>query len=150
MALLPTLSEYHLPSTPILTILILTLATITHLYKNYLKLRHIPGPFLNAISPLPITYHTLKKDMNEYLYGLHRRYGPLVRVNPTTVLVCDAETLRYVFSTKGGFRKSEWFEFTKWDPDRYSSISMRDDEARKERKALLAPAVCILFFFFFS
>ena len=123
-----------------LTLLLLTLSLLT-LLQTYHRLAHIPGPLLNALTPLVVTYHCLKGDINSYNQSLVDRYGPLVRVTPTTVMISDAKTLQYVCSQRAGYRKGLWFEFARWSLERSSSLAMRGNEERKVRKGMLSPAV---------
>ncbi len=140
-------------STPGRTVLaataLLSLLFVIQTFRTWYRLRHTPGPFLNSITPLVMTYHCFKEDISMYTYELTRKYGPLVRVQPNVVVYEDPETMRRVCSVKANFTKGLWFEFSRWDLERYSCIAMRDNESRKERKTKLLPAVRHLFFFFF-
>lgn len=142
--LLQVFSSGHLTASTILLYSLLSLATwyLVSVYLQYRRLRHIPGPFLNSITPLVCTYHSIKCDMSAYIYNLTVKYGPLVRITPNTVVNVDADTFRRICSYKAGYTKGLWFEFSRWDLDSYSCIAMRDNETRKERKNKLSPAVC--------
>jgi len=113
---------------------------IGYLFQTWRRLSHVPGPFLNSITPLVLTYHCLKEDITTYTYKLSLKYGPLVRVAPNIVAYFDPETLRHVCSNKANYTKGLWFEFSRWDLDHYSCIAMRDNESRKIRKTKLIPA----------
>jgi len=122
------------------------LAISVQVSRQYYRLRHIPGPFLNALTPLVLTYHCIKGDITAYTYSLAEKYGPLVRVSPNIVMHSDPDTFRRVCSVKANYTKGLWFEFSRWSLERYSCIAMRDNESRKERKGMLMPAVSIPFF----
>ncbi|KAM7213653.1 Cytochrome P450 [Rhypophila decipiens] len=113
---------------------------ITTVTIQYYRLRHIPGPFLNAITPLVLTYHSLKGDITEYTYEIARKYGPLARLQPNMVVYTDPDTFRRICSYKAGYTKGLWFEFSRWDLNSYSCIAMRDNPRRKDRKNKIAPA----------
>ena len=121
--------------------LILILAAVVPVIRQWYRLRHIPGPFLNSITSLVLVYHSWKEDHCTYVYRLCQEYGPLVRVAPNVVVFSDGPTFRYICSVKANYTKGLWFEFTRWDLERYSCIAMRDNESRKERKMKLLPAV---------
>ncbi|KAH6855585.1 cytochrome P450 [Chaetomium sp. MPI-CAGE-AT-0009] len=121
-------------------ILAIATASLFQVFRQWRRLRHVPGPFLNSITPLVLTYHCLKEDITTYTYNLTVKYGPLVRVSPTVVVHSDPETFRRVCSTKANYTKGLWFEFSRWDLERYSCIAMRDNESRKGRKTKLLPA----------
>ena len=120
---------------------ILILAAVVPVIRQWSRLRHIPGPFLNSITSLVLVYHSWKEDHCTYVYRLCQEYGPLVRVAPNVVVFSDGPTFRYICSVKANYTKGLWFEFTRWDLERYSCIAMRDNESRKERKMKLLPAV---------
>ncbi|KAK0631284.1 cytochrome P450 [Immersiella caudata] len=132
------------PSPPLIitsTLTLLTLLCTLYLFRTWHRLSHIPGPLLNSLTPLVLTYHCLiKEDINTYVYNLSLKYGPLVRVAPNVVAHYDPETLRRVCSVKANYTKGLWFEFSRWDLERYSCIAMRDNESRKVRKGMLLPA----------
>ncbi|KAM7185862.1 Cytochrome P450 [Naviculisporaceae sp. PSN 640] len=113
---------------------------IINVIRQYFRLRHVPGPFLNALTPLCLTYHSLKGDMTEYVYKVAKQYGPLARIAPNIVVYTDPDTFRKICSYKAGYTKGLWFEFSRWDLNSYSCIAMRDSATRKERKNKLAPA----------
>jgi len=123
------------------TVAFLSAAYTIQTFLVWYRLRHIPGPFLNSITPLVLTYHCIKEDITEYTHSLSVKYGPLVRVSPTVVMYSDPDTFRRICSVKAGYTKGLWFEFSRWDLKRYSIIAMRDNESRKERKSKLSPAV---------
>ncbi|KAK3360741.1 cytochrome P450 [Lasiosphaeria hispida] len=116
------------------------LIALIQTFCTWWRLRHIPGPFLNSITPLVMTYHCFKGDITNYTHNLTVKYGRLVRVQPNVVVYNDPETFRRVCSLKASYTKGLWFEFSRWDLDRYSCIAMRDNESRKERKTKLLPA----------
>ncbi len=120
---------------------ILILAAVVPVIRQWHRLRHIPGPFLNSITPLVLVYHSWKEDHCTYVYRLRQKYGPLVRVAPNVVVYYDGPTFRHISSVKANYTKGPWFECTRWDLERYSCLAMRDNESRKERKMKLLPAV---------
>lgn len=67
------------------------------LVHNYLKLRHVPGPFVAAISDLWRVMHTLRGNtMKEY--ELHRKYNsPILRFGPNTVSVADPTAIKLIY-----------------------------------------------------
>ncbi|KAK0702761.1 cytochrome P450 [Lasiosphaeris hirsuta] len=121
------------------------LITAIQTFRAWWRLRHVPGPFLNSITPLVMTYHCFKGDITNYTHNLTVKYGQLVRVQPNVVVYNDPETFRRICSLKANYTKGLWFEFSRWDLDRYSCIAMRDNESRKDRKTKLLPAANLPF-----
>ncbi len=147
---LPSFGVGVIANTPaILKALTLALLVVylIQVFRTWHRLRHIPGPLLNSLTPLVLSYHCVKGDVNAYHHGLAIKYGPLVRIAPNSVMISDAETLRHICSVKAGYRKGLWFEFSRWNLERPSSLSMRDNAPRKERKARMSPAVSSSFYY---
>ncbi|KAK2777617.1 cytochrome p450 [Colletotrichum kahawae] len=106
--------------------------------RTWHRLRHIPGPTLNAISILPMQLMTRGGKLSFMLKELGDKYGPLVRVGPNEVLFGDADTYRKISAVRSDFTKGPWYELAKVVPDQHSLFSMRDDEQRKDLKAKLS------------
>ena len=121
--------------------LLLVSGLLIRLFLTWQRLRHVPGPFLNSITPLVLTWHCIQEDITEYTHGLTKKYGPLVRVSPNVVMYSDPDTFRRICSVKANYTKGLWFEFSRWDLKRPSIIALRDNESRKDRKSRLSPAV---------
>lgn len=85
-------------------------------YRFFHPLAKFPGPFWASVTRLWIAYHNLKEDEYLVVWDLHKKYGPVVRVTPTLLVVSDATKLpviyhRYADKTKhyitGSFGKTE-------------------------------------------
>lgn len=85
-------------------------------YRYFHPLRHFPGPFWASVTRLWIAYHNIKADECEVELALHRKYGPVLRVTPTLLLVSDATKLPEVYNRQsnksnhyitGSFGKTE-------------------------------------------
>jgi hypothetical protein len=65
--------------------------------RNFLKLRHIPGPFVAVISDVWRYVHCMRgHTMDEY--KLHREYNsPLLRLGPNTVSVSDPTAIKTIY-----------------------------------------------------
>ncbi|KAE9574166.1 hypothetical protein CGMCC3_g10016 [Colletotrichum fructicola] len=107
-------------------------------FRTWYRLRHIPGPTLNAISILPMQLMTRGGKLSFMSKELGDKYGPLVRVGPNEVLFGDADTYRKISAVRSDFTKGPWYELAKVVPDQHSLFSMRDDEQRKELRAKLS------------
>src|SRR3569833_98842 len=130
------------------------------------RLRHIPGPFLNTISMLPLLYRIIRGDSQEYMDKLAAKYGnchdpeptlpsldqdpaanrytavgPMVRIAPGDVMFTDADFFRRVGSVRGGYTKAGWYDCTQFQHGPVNLIGLKDDETRRARKAQLSPGV---------
>jgi len=85
--------------------LVLFVAGLLRLFFTWRRLRHVPGPFLNSITPLAMTWHGMTEDMTVYTHSLTEKYGPLVRISPNVVMYSDPDTFRRVCSVKAKLHK---------------------------------------------
>jgi hypothetical protein len=67
-------------------------------YRFFHPLRHFPGPFWASVTRLWIAWHNYLGDECEVELALHRKYGPVLRVTPTLLLVSDATKLPEVYN----------------------------------------------------
>jgi hypothetical protein len=67
-------------------------------YRFFHPLRHFPGPFWASVTRLWIAYHNILGDECETELALHKKYGPVLRITPTLLLVSDATKLPEVYS----------------------------------------------------
>jgi Cytochrome P450 len=77
--------------------------------RCYLRLRHIPGPFIAALTNFPRFRWVLKGDAHKTHVALHRKYGPLVRFGPNMVSVSDAAEIPNIYGFNGKYRKSDFY-----------------------------------------
>ncbi|KAF1970001.1 cytochrome P450 [Bimuria novae-zelandiae CBS 107.79] len=66
-------------------------------YRFFHSLRKFPGPFWASVTRLWIAYHNILGDECELELALHKRYGPVLRITPTLLLVSDATKLPEVY-----------------------------------------------------
>ncbi|KAJ4387313.1 hypothetical protein N0V93_007902 [Gnomoniopsis smithogilvyi] len=85
-------------------------------YRFLHPLRIFPGPFWASVTRLWITYHNVKGDEPTTFRELHRKYGPVIRITPTMLLVSDATKLPDIYNRQanksqhyitGSFGKTE-------------------------------------------
>lgn len=86
----------------------LTYILITRIFFH--PLSSIPGPFPARISKLYIIYH-IRKGRSDLLFpSLHATYGPIVRIAPNQVSVCDGPAIRLAYSAGTRFTKGSWYQ----------------------------------------
>lgn len=138
MALLVFLAKPLLASLllPILYLLLRSLYRISPFHP----LSHIPGPILPRISSLWLVYHAWIGDECTVTHKLHQKYGSIVRTGPNSVDISDGEALHDIYSARGGFRKTAFYD--NFDIDGHKSIF---SEIVPENRAPRAKAVLPLF-----
>jgi len=80
--------------------------------RSYLRLRHVPGPFLAAWTNIPRMRWVQSNRAHEIHVELHRKYGKLVRFGPNMVSVQDPNEINTIYSHAGTFKKASgsWSE----------------------------------------
>ena len=84
---------------------LLALVLFAYILQSYLRLRHVPGPFLAAFTDLWRFYAMNTKQHGERMIQLHRKYGPLIRTGPNCVSVSDPHAVQIVFGTSPVWQK---------------------------------------------
>ncbi len=75
------------------------------IYRLFLHpLAQYPGPFLNRISPIPLSYHLVRGRLPFYVKKLHDVYGPVVRLTPTELSFNSADSWRDIYGSRPGHR----------------------------------------------
>ena len=74
-------------------------------YLRNRALRDIPGPRLAAFSNLWLLYHCRRGRRYLAVHEAHKKYGPLVRIQPNHVSIADAEAIPVIYSHSGGWLK---------------------------------------------
>ncbi|TLS24124.1 hypothetical protein PpBr36_08829 [Pyricularia pennisetigena] len=79
------------------------LACARGFYNVFLHpLRRYPGPLLYRASFLPLMLKHCQGDSTRYIQSLHRRYGPVVRVEPNLLSFADGQSWQDIY----GYRKT--------------------------------------------
>ncbi|KAF7972354.1 hypothetical protein HWV62_18134 [Athelia sp. TMB] len=67
-----------------------------------------PGPLLNKLSKLRMTWESSKGKQHLYYSELHKIYGDIVRVGPNEVSICDAKAIPDVLGVTGLPKGNAW------------------------------------------
>ncbi|KAI1085995.1 cytochrome P450 [Rostrohypoxylon terebratum] len=105
-------------SLPFLCLSISLAFAVVHITRQYLRLCHIPGPFLARFSNLPRFYWVYRRDAHNVHIAQHRQNGdgtnsnwaPLVRYGPNAVSVGSAAALDTIYRMRGDpLKKSDFY-----------------------------------------
>jgi len=130
------------PTTLVLAgVTVLVAIIIAREIQSWRRLRHIPGPFLNSITALPLSKLASTGRISHGLKDIQRKYGPLVRIGPSQVMFGDAETYRRMSSVRSEFTKGPWYGAAKVTPNQDSLFTSQDEAYRKEVKTKMTPGV---------
>lgn len=73
---------------------------VSNVLRSYMRLRHIPGPRLAALSNFVRRSWVKTGDAHEIHSKLHRQYGTVVRVGPNAVMVSQPEAVNKIYGFK--------------------------------------------------
>ncbi|KAJ4415067.1 hypothetical protein N0V85_002873 [Neurospora sp. IMI 360204] len=124
--------------------LFVAVATITICYnifrvvKQWRRLHHIPGPFINGFSKLPLLSWEFKQKVNLEGYEFHKKYGPVARVSPDMVLTSDPELVKRAMNVRTNYTRSDWYGVLRFDPGKDNVVSQRDDVLHNKLRAKMA------------
>ncbi|KAF2399323.1 benzoate 4-monooxygenase cytochrome P450 [Trichodelitschia bisporula] len=105
---------------------------LTRRIAAYSRLSHIPGPRWHAWSRLPLAWTYLSPTQHLEIYGLHRKYGPLVRLGPNMVLCSDARVSAMMNAPGSKYIRSDWFSTFKLKPRCDNIFSVRDEKKHSD------------------
>lgn len=97
-------------------------------------LHTIPGPWYSRFTNVVLKYKTLVGQRVFYVHELHQRYGPVVRLEPGEVNVCDLDAFRKIHRIGSGFVKSDWYRLsTSGIEDNVFAMTDVSDHAARRR-----------------
>ncbi|KAI0136840.1 benzoate 4-monooxygenase [Xylariales sp. AK1849] len=79
-------------------------------YFTYGRLRAIPAPFPAQFSNLWLLYVCRRGKRYEYADEVHKRLGPVVRIQPNHVSIADDDAIQLVYGHGNGFLKAEFYD----------------------------------------
>jgi hypothetical protein len=110
-------------------------------YRLYLSpISHVPGPKLAALTWAYEFYHdiVLGGQYTHKIIALHRRYGPVVRINPLEVHIGDPAFHPELYAAHPR-RREKWRFFTKQFGADDSALATVDHDHHRLRRAAVAP-----------
>ncbi|KAM7219703.1 Pisatin demethylase [Rhypophila decipiens] len=108
--------------------------------KQYLRLRHIPGPPLAPFTRLWLarseTGGRLYKDV--YEPPTLTFAGPIARIGPNELVTDDPYLIRHMTNARSEYQRSEWYYGIRFDPTKDNVLSTRDEVAHNKLRAKMA------------
>ncbi|KAL1952584.1 hypothetical protein VTO42DRAFT_4709 [Malbranchea cinnamomea] len=92
----------------VLALIPLSFYIIPYLQKWYLH--DIPSPFGAAFSNMWLLYQCRRGRRYQAVHDAHKKYGPLVRIQPNHVSIADADAIPMIYGHGNGFLKSEYYD----------------------------------------
>ena len=104
---------------------------------SYQRLRKVPGPWLYALSGLPLGVDAWKGRSVHKIDKLHKRYGPAVRVGSNQVSFNSLSALRTIYGAGNQFERTDFYRMF----DVYGTATMftfASGYHHRERKKLMS------------
>ncbi|QDS75022.1 hypothetical protein FKW77_005880 [Venturia effusa] len=107
--------------------------------KQYFRLSHVPGPWIAGIFPrlwtiLSTARNTLHLDHAAVL----KKYGPLVRIDPNTLITNDPELIRRMNAVRSPYQKGEWYDLMSFTIDRNHIFSETNEQRHADLRSQMA------------
>lgn len=122
-------------------VLVTNLRKLTHVQALFKTLndpiRSIPGPWYARFTSIVLKYKILTGQRLFYIHDLHKKYGPLVRIDSNEVSVNDLDGYREIHRIGSGFTKSEWYDLATPGIE-LNVFTMRQVHEHAARRKLLA------------
>ncbi|KAK4505181.1 hypothetical protein PRZ48_003144 [Zasmidium cellare] len=134
MALLKSISGSIFLDVLVLAVALFALTS----YRSYNRLKHIPGPTLWGWTVLPLFMVHLRGEIYDVFGDLNKKYGPLVRIAPNTLLISDPEELRKMSAARSPYTRSPWYVAMRVIPGVENVLSTRDEHDHDERRRKMA------------
>ncbi|CAG8198338.1 unnamed protein product [Penicillium salamii] len=90
----------------LIAVLVISL-TIT---RSWLRLKHIPGPPMSALTNWVRRSWVVTGDAHRIHTALHRKYGTVVRIGPNVVMVSQPQAIDTIYGFKTRLEKSEFYD----------------------------------------
>ncbi|KAK5655368.1 hypothetical protein OQA88_5935 [Cercophora sp. LCS_1] len=110
---------------------------ISSSFITWLRLRHVPGPFVASFSYLWLMRNNFLGISSSQLLGL-KKYGSVVRVGPNYVLTDDPVLLRRISGARSSYGRDSWWTGVKIDPRQDNMLTTMDTAAHDRLKAQTA------------
>ncbi|KAK8112432.1 Cytochrome P450 monooxygenase lolP1 [Apiospora sp. TS-2023a] len=106
---------------------------------SWRRLNHVPGPFFNSLSSLPLLRVNLSGHSHSNLSDLTSRYGSLVRIGPNTVITTDFRHAQRMEALKSPYRKGPWYGTFRFQKGKDHSFCMVDEEKHAALRTKIGP-----------
>ncbi|KAF2099235.1 cytochrome P450 [Rhizodiscina lignyota] len=132
------LSHIPLPwllSLPVVLLITWGLAYLIY-QRTFAPLSKVPGPFWASLSPVWKLYYISKGTFHERILELHRKYGPIVRIAPSEVMISDGSAVREIYSNHVGAQSN--FPTSAFTAFRPTIFGQRDPFPHAKRKRIVS------------
>ncbi|KAI4595405.1 hypothetical protein KJ359_006750 [Pestalotiopsis sp. 9143b] len=93
--------------------------------RSYARLSHVPGPLFQSVSSFGLLKTHLDGSPHNEIWKWTKKYGPLIRVGPNSVITSDVKTVQRISGVKSPYSKGGWyrpFRFIKGQDHSFSTV----------------------------
>ncbi|KAK3328148.1 putative benzoate 4-monooxygenase cytochrome P450 [Cercophora scortea] len=98
------------PWAPVVVLLGIAVYYLQSYFFAYGPLRRVPGPLLAKFSDLWLLLVCRRGDRYDTVDKLHKKLGPVVRIQPNHISINDDEAIQIVYGHGNGFTKSSFYD----------------------------------------
>ncbi|KAE9377678.1 pisatin demethylase [Stipitochalara longipes BDJ] len=106
--------------------------------RTWLRLRHIPGPALAGFSKAWLLRKALGGRFHLDTAEACEKYGSLARLGPNELVTSDPNILRRMSAIRSPYRRSEWYDGMRLEPEYNHMVSERNEERHLELRTKCA------------
>ncbi|KAF7563556.1 hypothetical protein G7046_g563 [Stylonectria norvegica] len=126
--------------TAVFALILLYLFAVS-IYRLYFHpLAKFPGPLLNRLSPIPLSYQLIRGRLPFYIKHVHDQYGPVIRITPTELSFNSEASWKDIYGSRPGhqnFHKDPIHVGSIQTVPGVVTITMADDaDHARQRRAL--------------
>ncbi|KAH8748372.1 cytochrome P450 [Hyaloscypha finlandica] len=106
--------------------------------RTWFRLRHIPGPAFAGFSKAWLLRKAIGGRFHLDTAEACEKYGSLVRLGPNELVTSDPTILRRMSAVRSPYRKSDWYNGGRLEPEYFSMFSETNEERHLELRAKCA------------
>lgn len=130
-----------------LTLALTSLLSLAIYRLHFHPLSPLPGPTLARITKLWLIWHIRRGTSHTLLPSLHTKYGPIVRITPSQVLICSEESIRLAYNAGTQFTKGSWYRVARAPrapgEDGLDLLTEMDRGKYKKQRRAIGPAYSV-------
>ncbi|ATY67502.1 cytochrome P450 [Cordyceps militaris] len=133
-----SLRGYSLTSAvSVVSIVALVLSLVARLHQFH-RLRHFDGPLLAGFSRLWLLQTVWGGKAHLIFWDVTSKYGSIARVGPNDLITSDPELVKHMHSVRSAYRRSDWYDGIRFDPNKDNLASLRNEAEHKTLRAKMA------------
>ncbi|KAI1209848.1 cytochrome P450 [Annulohypoxylon truncatum] len=114
-------------------------AWLLQIFRNWCRLKHIPGSFWISCTKFWQIATQMKGDWYLEVKKLGDQHGKLFRIGPNQLLTTDVDVIRRMAHSKSAYTRAPFYQTFRFIPTQDNSFSLIDDHEHTRRRTNLGP-----------